>query len=297
MTGPEIVAGLAAGAKGAKKVVDALGGDAKEQEQLSRLAEDTKALEVAANARADRVAIRQLVLTKLYAPLAKWVGYKSDYFDDHFADEMAEKLADVPEEHIVSPSPIVAAQSIEGLSYSLDEPALKDMYLNLLATASDDRRSDYAHPAFAQILKQLTPVEAAYVVKAIEWGGGRGLPIAVLKDSEGEGIGFLELYRHLVQLLDNERKPVEDEDYPMYVDNWIRLGLVDADYLTFRSGEEAYAWVESRPEYERFSKLMPSDGSRKLTYDRGILRPTALGVRFARAVSSSGADAGTRGGR
>ncbi|MFJ2518339.1 DUF4393 domain-containing protein [Cellulosimicrobium cellulans] len=287
MTGAEIVGAGFAAAKGAKKIADALGGDAKEQEQLSRLAEDTKALEVAANARADRVAIRQLVLTKLYAPLAKWVGYKSDYFDNHFADDMAEKLADVPEEHITSPSPIVAAQSMEGLSYSLDEPDLKEMYLNLLATASDDRRAHEAHPSYAQLIKQLAPREAGCLEDVLKSAAkGTIVPIAELRNSKAGGTSGRVHYTHLVNLVDLVTGvAIEDPDYPMFVDNWVRLGLVLVDYSASITREDAYDWVESRPEYESASAEVADQEGRQVTIHKGVMRVTALGKRFYEAVS------------
>ncbi|UKJ63710.1 DUF4393 domain-containing protein [Cellulosimicrobium cellulans] len=289
MTGPEIVAGLAAGAKGAKKVVDALGGDAKEQEQLSRLAEDTKALEVAANARADRVAIRQLVLTKLYAPLAKWVGYKSEYFESQFADDMAEKLADVPEEHITSPSPVVAAQSMEGLSYSLDEPDLKEMYLNLLATASDDRRSREAHPSYAQIIKQLSSTEAAYLKGALGSMHDRSvLSIAELRSKQADGSGLRAICSHLIELYSEETGEFQaDPDYPLYIDNWVRLGLATVSYEYEVTRKGAYDWVKEHPEYLKAATALEGDNERVLEVAHGIMRGTDLGRKFYDAVSGT----------
>ena len=51
---------------------------------------------------------------------------------------------------------MLAIPAMESLGYSMDEPSLKDMYPGLIATATDDRREDAAHPAFAGI-KQLSP--------------------------------------------------------------------------------------------------------------------------------------------
>ncbi len=283
MTGAEIVGVGVAAAKGAKKVADALGGDAKEQEQLSRLAEDTKALEVAANARADRVAIRQLVLTKLYAPLAKWVGYKSDYFENQFADDMAEKLADVPEEHITSPSPVVAAQSMEGLSYSLDEPDLKEMYLNLLATASDSRRSEEAHPSFAQIIKQLSPGEASLLLGVLH-NKRMGTPLVEIR-SEKDG-AWQTLQRHVFNTIDpNTGVALVEPRLPLYVDNWVRLGLVEASNQIMLKRDGAYEWIESRPEMMQAREIHKSLPDRSVGVQKGVLMPTALGLQFAEAVT------------
>jgi hypothetical protein len=67
-----------------------------------------------------------------------------------------------------------------GLSYTFEEPSLKDLYLNLLATASDDRRADQAHPAFAEIIKQLTPDETKLLNSTLR---NRDTPMARIIDN------------------------------------------------------------------------------------------------------------------
>ncbi len=90
---------------------------------------------------------------------------KADYFDgDEFAEDMAQKTAHLGEDDIVEPKANVAAQAMQGLGFSLDEPDLKEMYLNLLATASTKGRDHQAHPAFAEIIRQLTSEEASALV-------------------------------------------------------------------------------------------------------------------------------------
>lgn len=98
-----------------------------------------------------RVICSELVIWRL----SSW-----EYFNTQFSDDMAERLADVPEEEIVSPRSSVAGPAMLGLGFALEEPQLKAMYLNLLAAASDSRVQETAHPSFAEVIKQLSAAEA-----------------------------------------------------------------------------------------------------------------------------------------
>ncbi|WP_129782883.1 DUF4393 domain-containing protein [Promicromonospora panici] len=283
MTGGELVAGAAV-VRSAIGASAKLGGDAEEKKQLSEIAKDSKALEVAAQARADRVAIRQMALTKLLSPLANWVGYRSEYFEKQFNKDLAEKLADTPEDQLVSPSPVVAAQAMEGLSYSLDEPELKDMYLNLLARASDARTRGSSHPSFAQVIKQLSPEESSRLLEILKTGP-YGIPMVRIKINTPGGTGYHILRNHVLELRNvATREPVEDPRIAIYVDNWARLGLVTVEYQQFRVGDNAYAWHESRPEFLNARASRPDEEAERVTFDKGLLIPTDFGLRFAEAV-------------
>jgi len=76
---------------------------------------------------------------------------------------LAEKLKDVPEDRLVTPNLRIAKSTIEELRYSTDEPQIWELFANLLASAMDKKTLHYAHPAFVEIIKQLTPDEAQII--------------------------------------------------------------------------------------------------------------------------------------
>jgi len=66
-----------------------------------------------------------------------------------------------PPDQIVVPKPNVAGPALEALRYTWHEETLSDLYANLLAASSMDKSTaDGAHPAFVEIIRQLTPDEA-----------------------------------------------------------------------------------------------------------------------------------------
>ena len=275
MTGGEIfVVGKAVEAVGRKALTE----DEKTKEVLLRVAEDTPELRAAARSMAARVAVTERVKLKLYQPFARMIGVSKVYFEDTFPQEMADKIADIPGENLVTPAASVAVPALQGLSYTFEEPNLKDLYLNLLATASDDRRMDLAHPSFADIIKQLSSAEAKILneVLAVE-----RVPVVRIKEQLPES--FQILLSHLFPYFSDDGKPIELPQAPMWIDNWHRLGLVRVTYrdlIIF--GENAYDWVEFRPEYIRIA-AQPRVAN--VSFDKGALQITDFGLQFIRAVN------------
>lgn len=278
MTGGEIIAvGKAVEAVGKK----ALDEDEKTKDVLLRVAEGTPEMAAAARSMAARTAVKERVKLKLYQPFARMLGVSRAYFEDTFPQEMGAKIADIPAENLITPSASVAVPALQGLSYTFEEISLKELYLNLLATASDDRRADQAHPAFAEIIKQLAPNETQLLNLTLKMGD---IVAARLKDQRVDPPGsYRVMMSHLLPIIeDTTGEPKEEPQAPTWVDNWQRLGLVNVSYTAYQTGTNAYDWVEKRPEYARLSGQSTVT---YLTFDKGLIQTTNFGRQFFRAVT------------
>ena len=281
MTGGEIVPVAKLAASAVTKAVD----DKDDKTALQELAAESPNMKAAAESYARRVAIKQAVLLRVYQPLAHFLGVSRDYFDTEFHEDMAKKLAEIPEEYLATPSPSVAIPAMQGLSYSLEEPNLKEMYLNLLATATDDRMKENAHPSFADIIKQLSPREASLLLNTLRSGL---LPVVRLMRTVEEGVGGVLMVNYLLPLADtNTGELAEEPSLPVWIDNWIRLRLIEVDYGQYLTDEDRYAWVEGRPEFVRLEQD-DQRGKDGIDVGRGSLRATDFGARFLAAVSYDG---------
>jgi hypothetical protein len=287
MTGAEIVA--------AAKAADALANralqtDNDEKRRLLELSRDTTAMQAAADSYAKRIAVKQHILLKLYQPLARLVGVPKTYFAGQFARDLAEQVADIPDENLICPPGIVALPAMQALAFSLDEPDLKTMYLKLLAAASDNRRPYDSHPSFAQIIRELSSAEAKLLLDVLRTNTQ---PIARIKVITGYN-AFQPIHHHLLNWPDQGCSTDELVARCAYVDNWIRLGLVDVQYdvrLVQHPDADPYGWVTSRPEYPTTvqqpepTDYEPQPFPRSVGFDPGILRITDFGQRFLRAIS------------
>lgn len=276
MTGAEL-AGAAAGAavQGAKK---ALAEDDSVKGQLARMSENSPEMQAAARAYAKRVEIRQQLVLQIMRPLGRLAGFSKDYFDNTFSDELAAKLSEVPEEDVQSPPANVAVPAMQGLSYSLEEPDLKHMYLNLLANASNRATAPSSHPAFAEVIKQLSSKEAGLLAQLL-----REAITPIVKVKRHLDGGGHEIVHHnligLVNPITNERVTVPH--LSSWIDNWVRLGLMERDFMNHFTDPQRYSFAESTPEVVK----LKSTGAH-ISYDRGVLRATDFGRSFAEAVGS-----------
>ena len=142
-----------------------------------------------------------------------------------------------------------------------------------------------AHPSFADIIKQLSPREASLLLNTLRSGL---LPVVRLMRTVEERVGGVLMVNYLLPLADtNTGELAEEPSLPVWIDNWIRLGLIEVDYGRYLTDEDRYAWVAGRPEFVRLEQD-DQRGKDGIDVERGSLRATDFGARFFAAVSYDG---------
>jgi len=81
------------------------------------------------------------------------------------AEVLKEKVSKIPENKLCEPEPYVAIPAMQQLSYCENNESLREMYANLLASSMNIDTKWNVHPAFVDIIKQLTPDEAKFLKK------------------------------------------------------------------------------------------------------------------------------------
>lgn len=221
-------------------------------------------------------------------------GKARSYFEKAFSADVEAAAGSIPPENLQEPASSIIGPVLQGLAFTHEEDNLKDMYLRLIATAMDNRRTMKAHPAFAEIIKQLSGYEAG-ILKATLLP--LALPIVEIRSGtydEGMQFGkfsFAKSYRilqtHVLPLGSKDGTAFVSRELPAMVDNWVRLGLVNVSYDTAFTDENSYNWVKTRPEYLYW---VPQDNppQGKLDVAKGQLRSTAFGQQFAMAIGARG---------
>jgi hypothetical protein len=164
-----------------------------------------------------------------------------EQIEGYVSEAVERKLKErkVPEERITTPDPDVAVPALEALRYS----KLRENYANLLATSMDSAVAKEAHPAFVEILKQLTPDE----VRILDFlpNVGRHEPLVDLAYTVSKAKGQFTVVRH-VCTLGTDAKFDYFEMVPKYVDNLCRLGLTEIPAMT---------WLAEEFRYDRIKQL------------------------------------------
>lgn len=92
------------------------------------------------------------------APLDCWI-LQREYNIEKTKQLLEENLKNADPEKIVHPEPYVAVPAIQAISYSMDSDELRTLYANLLAKSIYSDTKDSVHPAFTEIIKNLSPLD------------------------------------------------------------------------------------------------------------------------------------------
>ncbi|HIC8860100.1 TPA: DUF4393 domain-containing protein [Aeromonas hydrophila] len=213
------------------------------------------------------------------APVSALVwGY--DKLTDFLSTRVADKLKDVPPEYIATPKPNVAGPALEALRYTGHEESLREMYANLLAASMDTRTAQGAHPAFVEIIKQLTPDEARLLKLFVV---PRAFPLInvrreykVTTDTQRGGNYLLINF----SLLGWEAGCDYPEQTPMYLNNLCRLGLAEIPAMFEYTSPGVYDELENHSTVQAFQAAYKSHEMYRIDVARSGLRISDLGRLF-----------------
>jgi len=228
---------------------------------LLDVAKDKGHLDRAAAARARRIETLEAVKLRLMQPLG-WLFRTGQYFEGQFQEDMAARLEEIPPEQITAPATSIAAPIREGISHTIDEPDLRELHLNLLASASDERHRESAHPASTHVIDQMTASEsqALQVLLSDALRGFNHVPAIRVKLSDvGTDTRFRVEIHCLTSALivSDERASQAEALYErlgIYYDNWQRMGLIEVTFVRYPSYPTAFDWVTDHPEYQRIAR-------------------------------------------
>jgi len=181
---------------------------------------------------------------------------------------LEEKLKRIPEEKIVEPEPYVAVPALQQLSYSFNSEELRELYANLLASSMNTDTKLDVHPAFVDIIKQLTPDEA----KLLGYFSKQQVIPAVsvhLKATEGKGYTVIERIRVIIP----DNVLFVPQNVEVYIENLIRLKLLDIPSGIHYTTDSLYAPLEETASYTGPAKD-------HIEFERKVINITSFGKQF-----------------
>lgn len=207
-----------------------------------------------------------------------------DYYNNVFKKDVERVTDSIPVEDLREPNPALISGAVTQLGFVTEEPSLKEMYLNLIATSMDCRKAGIEHPSYVSIVEQLSSEEAETVVKMLKHGIDIALGQIRFVDSKTQTFWIKQKY--LLDVRDSEKEiDVEVPSLELWINNWQRLGLIDVTFDRQIDNDELYSKLEERSEFKILSVDVPDGQIVKLM--RGKIEPTSFGKNFAQAVSSS----------
>ncbi|WP_165787401.1 DUF4393 domain-containing protein [Citrobacter portucalensis] len=200
------------------------------------------------------------------------------YFEERFKIDLEEKIQSIPAENIVEPKASIAGPALQNLAFSHEEPDLKDMYLNLISSAMNSEKNEDTHPAFVEIIKQLTSEEARLLPLFLKNDVPNTIARVVYKQEKSGS--QIDGYKHILPLTSGGEN-YYNKHIPSFVDNWLRLGIIEVKYDTWVL-DDRYDALEMRDEY--IEDQLDTGGEYTKTLGKGIIRRTTFGAQFAAIV-------------
>lgn len=214
-----------------------------------------------------------------FGPVEKWLSHQEASLK-MAADAVAEKTKDIPEEKIVPLEPYIAVPAVMQLSYCENSDELRDLYANLLASSMNVDKKWQVHPAYVDIIKQLNPDEAKYL-KAMPAMQVQIYPLIDVDFSVGES--SRGGHPVITNFTDYNLNVLEQPgNICSYIDNLVRLNIIEIPYLQSLDNPEKYKILENHPMIQ--NPIRGDISNIRYTYRHKIFKLTNFGVNFVKLV-------------
>lgn len=219
-------------------------------------------------------------LNVLLAPFS-WAVYGFQQIDAVVKENLRDKLSNTPIEDLKEPEPNIVIPAYEALRYSLNKTQLKEMYINLIAQSMQNSTSDKVHPAFVEVIKQLSSFDA-YFLKSISSELRLQIPkIKIRLQISEDNFSGIDVYRTILSPKYFTDKSLLSK-YSFALDNLERLKLINIDDTYELGDNNLYDEIINSIDKEAFSKKRPD-----LTYVnliKGKINITDFGRQFISSV-------------
>ncbi len=210
----------------------------------------------------------------------KGVIWGWDQIIDYLRVEVGRRLQHSPPENVITPDLRLAGPTIEALRFSGDTPEIANMFATLLATTMNKETAEKAHPAFVEVIKQLTPDEAK-IIKLIE----EHVEFAVLTlyiQPETDSSSYIHRRYSTIGL---DANCSHADMTPAYLDNLCRLGVTEypqASHTSTGKKSPVHEQIESETTLLEDKRKYEESG-KKVSIGNSIISLTQFGVQFCEA--------------
>ena len=195
------------------------------------------------------------------------------------AQAVQEKIQNIPEEKLTEPEANIAIPAIQQLSYCYDCEELRKMYANLLVTSMNIDTKSSAHPAFVDIIKQLTPDEAKLLGKIV-YQPPIFYPLIDVNFHIGNSQGLLPMIKNFSDLAYGVC------EYPnniaAYLENLNRLGIIEISNTKWINDDSKYEQLQNHPVVKTAVKDSIKNGA-KINYSKKLFNVTSFGINFMKS--------------
>lgn len=148
---------------------------------------------------------------------------QAQYIED-FKEELKARLNNIEPHKIIEPKANIVGPALEAAKYYYEEKYYKEMFTKLLASNCNKDKFNDVHPAFIEMIKQLSPLDAK-VLNMFKYNSTYPTAEFETVNSDNE----ITPYRYILCDFKNKRAEFdinEELNLITSIDNLIRLGLI-----------------------------------------------------------------------
>lgn len=95
----------------------------------------------------------------------KYMYERNEYLKgtDSFKKQVSSELNKIDEENLQEPKTCIAGPMFDAANFFIEEAIYIEIFSKLIAASCDSRYNEILHPAFAEVIKQLSPLDALLI--------------------------------------------------------------------------------------------------------------------------------------
>lgn len=217
-------------------------------------------------------------LNVFLAPIS-WAVYGFEQIDAVVKEKLKDKLSNTPIEALKEPEPNIVIPAYEALRYSLDKDQLKEMYINLIAYSMQYNTSDKVHPAFVEVVKQLSIFDSELLKKI--FGNSTTIPKLKIRLQKGEH-NYAGFDSHSIVISPKYYGVPFLDKYTLSLENLERLKIISIEHDNELLTPNIYDDLISLVDVESLSKAHPNNPYVNII--KGHISLTKFGKEFVNSV-------------
>ncbi|MCL2634942.1 MAG: DUF4393 domain-containing protein [Oscillospiraceae bacterium] len=196
-----------------------------------------------------------------------------------YKHELNNKINAIPSENHIEPKLQIVAQALEDSKYCVEEPELREMFSNLIASASDKTKAGTIHPSFSNILKQMSSQDA-FAIQQMNQSDSFAIAKLIQRDPNKEG--FFNLTG---DILIPESSDVTKTISSDTLSNLVAFGLICINYSYYFTAEDKYEIFDRYAEVTGYKSRVERDGG-IIDIQKGVCELTPYGTNFCKVCIS-----------
>lgn len=156
------------------------------------------------------------------------VQFRRDLNLQLLKDDIQRDVESIPQENLQEPKFSIIGPALESAKFYIEEEEIREMFAKLISSSMDNRKNNYTHHSFVEIIKQLSPSDAILLKHLYDLVAIPSAEYKAITNPNGDHIKISSILIY--------DSPLDIQQTELSISNLSRVGLINA-----RGGDEHYS--------------------------------------------------------